>query len=88
VHAGELPEIEKAAVRGVERMLSAEITHFNQTIRITGSPSPSDLLERRAALLGDAYRGAVWDQIIVTSPDSVWLILLYATLPGDANLSA
>jgi hypothetical protein len=46
VHAGNLPEIEKNAVRGVGRMLSTEITHFNQTIRITGSSSPSDLLER------------------------------------------
>jgi hypothetical protein len=46
VHAGDLPEIEKDAVRGVGQMLSTEITHLNQTIRITGGPSPSDLLER------------------------------------------
>jgi hypothetical protein len=36
VHPGDLPEIEKVAVRGVGRMLGAEITHFNQTIRIGG----------------------------------------------------
>jgi hypothetical protein len=59
VYAGGLPEIEKAAVRGVGRMLSAEITHFNQTIRIAGGPWPSDLFERRGALLGDAHRCAV-----------------------------
>jgi hypothetical protein len=88
VHAGDLPEIEKAAVRGVGRMLSTEITHFNQTIGITGGPSPSDIFERRGALLGDAHRCAVWDQIIVASPDSVRLILLSATLPNDANLAA
>jgi hypothetical protein len=37
---------QKAAVLGLGRLLSAEITHFNQTIRNTSGRSPSDLLER------------------------------------------
>jgi hypothetical protein len=88
VHPGDPPEIEKAAIPGVGRMLSAKITRFNQTICIAGGQSPSDSFKRWAALLGDAHLGAVWDQIIVTSPDPVQLILLSATLPNDANLAA